>query len=199
LKRALGPGRALASAAGLDPRVGDVTALVGGALLVTVALQLLMGTASLPGSGPGFELLLFQVSLIGAVIYALIRFLGSPRRARVAASETLQASAAGVRPRLMQRLPATFGDKLICMNMEDHYLRVHGVSGSALILMRMRDAVDELDGIDGAQVGRSWWVARDSVRRVLREGRSVRLELENQVTAPVARSRVPELRRRGWL
>lgn len=199
LKRALGAGRALASATGLDPRVGEVAALIGAVLLFTIALQLILSAASIPGSSPSFDLLLFQVSLVAALFYAAIRFVGSPRRVGVAVSETPQVSSSEGQPRLMQRLPATFGDRLICMNMEDHYLRVHGPSGSALILMRMRDAVDEMDGIDGAQISRSWWVARDAIRRVVRDGRSVKFELENGVAAPVARSRIPELRRRGWL
>ena len=55
-----------------------------------------------------------------------------------------------------------------------------------------------LDGIDGAQVHRSWWVARDAVEGVEREGRSVRLVLPRGIAAPVARSRMAELTKAGW-
>ena len=82
--------------------------------------------------------------------------------------------------------------------MEDHYVRAHTVLGSELILLRMRDAVGELEGIDGAQVHRSWWVARDAVEDVKRDGRNLRLVLPGGLEAPVSRARVVELKEAGW-
>jgi DNA-binding LytR/AlgR family response regulator len=70
--------------------------------------------------------------------------------------------------------------------------------GSDLVLLRLRDALGELDGIEGAQVHRSWWVARDAVESVERDGRSVRLVLPRGIAAPVARSRIAELTKAGW-
>ncbi len=102
-------------------------------------------------------------------------------------------------PRLFDRLPPALGTDLVALEMEDHYLRVHTVLGSDLILLRMRDAVAELDGLDGAQVHRSWWVARGAVERVERDGRNVRLVLSQGLVAPVARNMVPVLKTAGWL
>jgi DNA-binding LytR/AlgR family response regulator len=82
--------------------------------------------------------------------------------------------------------------------MEDHYVRAHGPEGSALILMRMRDAVAELDGMAGLQVHRSWWVAREAVERVEKEGDRVRLRLVNGMTVPVARSQIGAVRAQRW-
>lgn len=106
---------------------------------------------------------------------------------------------APVQPRLFDRLPPRLGTELIALEMEDHYLRVHTALGSDLILLRMRDALAELDGLDGAQVHRSWWVARTALRGVLREGRNVRLELRGGLIAPVARNLVPVLKTGGWI
>ena len=40
--------------------------------------------------------------------------------------------------------------------------------------MRLSDAVEELEGLEGAQTHRSWWVARDAVRGVERgDGRAI--------------------------
>ena len=103
------------------------------------------------------------------------------------------------RPRLLDRLPPALGADLVALEMEDHYLRVHTALGSDLILLRMRDAVAELDGLDGAQVHRSWWVLRAAVERVERDGRNVRLVLHRGLTAPVARNMVPVLKAAGWL
>lgn len=99
----------------------------------------------------------------------------------------------------LDRLPPHLGRDLIALEMEDHYVRAHTPAGSTLILMRMRDAVAELSGIDGVQVHRSWWVARDHVTAVNRDGRSVRLLLTGGIEAPVARGQMEPLQAAGWL
>lgn len=102
-------------------------------------------------------------------------------------------------PRLAKRLPAHLGEGVIALKMEDHYVRVHTPIGSTLLLMRLGDALRELDGVDGAQVHRSWWVARHAVARVERTSRSVVLHLVNDMAVPVARNRIADLRSAGWL
>ena len=82
--------------------------------------------------------------------------------------------------------------------MEDHYVRAHTAMGSDLILMRMRDAVSELDGLEGEQVHRSWWVARGAVEDVKRGGRNIRLVLSGGLEAPVSRANVAPLKAGGW-
>lgn len=101
--------------------------------------------------------------------------------------------------RFLDRLPPGTGRDLIALEMQDHYVMAHTASGSALILMRMRDAIEELDGFDGAQVHRSWWVARSAVTSVKRDGRNMRLVLKRGLEAPVARSQVNALQDAGWL
>lgn len=115
------------------------------------------------------------------------------------ASELQPATDPAAPARLYDRLPAALGTDLIALEMEDHYLRVHTAVGSDLILLRMRDAMAELDGLDGAQVHRSWWVCRAAIGRVERDGRNVRLLLSNGLSVPVARNMVPVLKASGWL
>ena len=100
--------------------------------------------------------------------------------------------------RFLERLPLALGTNLIALEMEDHYVRAHTDLGSDLILLRMRDAVAELDGIEGAQVHRSWWVARGAVEGTRREGRNVRLNLTGGLEAPVSRANVAVLKEEGW-
>lgn len=97
------------------------------------------------------------------------------------------------------RLPARLRDQVLCLQMEDHYVRVHTPSGSELVLMPMREAVAALAGLEGLQVHRSWWVARRAVARATAAGRAASLTLTNGLVAPVARNRLADLRARGWL
>jgi DNA-binding LytR/AlgR family response regulator len=67
-----------------------------------------------------------------------------------------------------------------------------------LLLMRLQDAIAELDGLEGMQVHRSWWVARAAVSAIRRDDRSLRIVLENGMEVPVSRSCAPALRRAAW-
>ena len=90
------------------------------------------------------------------------------------------------------------GAEIYAVSAEDHYLRIHTDRGSDLILMRLGDAVGELEGIEGAQTHRSWWVAKSAVTGAERgDGRAV-FTLKNGVQAPVSRTYARVLRREGW-
>ncbi len=97
------------------------------------------------------------------------------------------------------RLPLRLrGARLFAVEAEDHYLRVHTDAGSDLILMRLSDALEELEGLEGAQTHRSWWVARDAVRGASRGDGRATLTLEGGIVAPVSRRYARALREAGW-
>lgn len=102
------------------------------------------------------------------------------------------------RPPFFDRLPPSLGTDLVALEMEDHYVRAHTALGSDLILMRMRDALAELGDLEGAQVHRSWWVARIAVEDMRRDGRNIRLHLTGGLEAPVSRNMAPKLKDSGW-
>ena len=88
---------------------------------------------------------------------------------------------------------------VLCLQMEDHYVRVHTADGSRLVLATLQQAISALGDLRGLQVHRSWWVAAAGVAEVLSDGRNLRLRLTNGVIAPVARSSVAAVRDAGWL
>jgi hypothetical protein len=103
-------------------------------------------------------------------------------------------------PRFLERLPPRlWGAEVYAVEAEDHYLRLHTSKGSDLILMRLSDAIAELDGLAGARTHRSWWVAKAGVADIRRrDGRPVLL-LKDGVEAPVSRTHASALRATGWL
>lgn len=91
-------------------------------------------------------------------------------------------------PALLSRLPPGIGSDVIALETEDHYLRVHAAGGSALILMRMADAVALIDPRLGVQVHRRWWVAQAAVAGMRMEGQKLSLRLINDALVPVGRT-----------
>ncbi|HEX7819979.1 MAG TPA: LytTR family DNA-binding domain-containing protein [Sphingobium sp.] len=105
----------------------------------------------------------------------------------------------GSRARLYARLGPQFIGEVLALESEDHYVRVHGVGGSELLLMRLRDAIAEMDGAPGEQTHRSWWIARDTIAEIVRTGRTLEIVLLDGTHAPVARDSVDRLERSGFL
>lgn len=128
------------------------------------------------------------------VISAAVTALGWLMERRAAAPE---APVIG-RPLLDKLPPRLQRAPLLALQSEDHYLRVHTGAGDALILMRLSDAIAAVEGLDGRQTHRSWWVARQAIDMIARGDGRATLTLSNGVEAPVSRSHAPHLREAGW-
>lgn len=101
--------------------------------------------------------------------------------------------------RFMDRFPTKLkGATLLAVEAEDHYLRLHTDRGSDLILMRLADAIGELEGIEGARTHRSWWVAKAGIVEAARGDGRATLTLKDGTRAPVSRSYAGGLRDAGW-
>ena len=113
--------------------------------------------------------------------------------------QTHAAPAGSAPARFPDRLPTKLrGAAIRAVQAEDHYLRIHTDRGSDLILMRLSDALEELEGLEGSQTHRSWWVSKDAVRDVARGDGRATLTLDGGVTAPVSRRYARALREAGW-
>lgn len=134
----------------------------------------------------------WPVFLVTAVMTVIGHMLDRPTETHAGAPEAAPA-------RFLDRLPPRLrGAALHAVQAEDHYLRLHTDRGSDLILMRLSDAVAELEGLEGAQVHRSWWVARDAVTGARRGDGRATLTLKGGIEAPVSRRYAPALRKAGW-
>ena len=125
----------------------------------------------------------------------------APEAASAPRAQPPAAEAAPVTPGggFLDRLPARLGRDLVCLQMEDHYVRVHTDRGSDLVLIPLKQAVSELAGVEGLQVHRSWWVARRALAGAAQQGRNHVLRLTNGLEVPVARTAVAKARAEGWL
>ena len=88
--------------------------------------------------------------------------------------------------------------RLIAVEADDHYVRVHTDAGSELVTMRFSEAVEELSRAYGYRLHRSWWVAAEAIEAVrwTRGGGEVRLA--GGTVAPVSRSYAAALKSAGW-
>jgi hypothetical protein len=88
---------------------------------------------------------------------------------------------------------------LLAIGAEDHYVRLITDQGEDLILMRFSDALRETNDIDGAQIHRSWWVAKHAIAKFDKKPEGGNIILHNGLTVPVSRRYLKDLKARGWL
>lgn len=132
------------------------------------------------------------VTVISVVMVAI--------NALVARADRLVAVSPPAPPRFLERLPLKLrGAEVWAVESEDHYLRLHTSKGQDLILMRLADALVELEGIEGTQVHRSWWVARDAIADARRGDGRATLTLKDGSEVPVSRTYARILREKGWI
>ncbi len=195
-------GRWLSAALGVSPLIGIGLALAVAAVPMTLLVATMFSGFDVRAALRWDDLgqLYFQVWLIGFLTSGLFMLLFREQEdvPSVAAVPLTEAPLLSAKPAFHDRLPPGFGT-LLALKGEDHYVRAISTMRDELILVRLRDAMAELEGEDGMQVHRSWWVARAAVASVRREGRAATLILSNDTEVPVAREKLPALRAAAWL
>ena len=187
-----------------------VTALPGtGTVWLVMAIYLSYQPSDIAGVIELYTQVLVLHLIIGSLVYHLIeRKLWQRQVAREASAPESPARRermhtepeAAPEPALLARLPALSRAELLHLRMQDHYVEVHTTAGSGLLLLRFRDALREVEDVNGLQVHRSHWVARNAVAAVeRRRGGRVVLRLVNGARVPVSRSFAPALKNRGWI
>ena len=168
--------------------VASVAIAIPFSAVVALAGRIALNTHYTASAIPGLLASVTVVSLVMVAINVL-----ADRQAHGATSASAEP------PKFLDRLPLKLrGAEVWAVEAEDHYLRLHTSRGQDLILMRLSDAIAELEGIEGAQAHRSWWVARDAITAARRGDGRATLTLKDGAQVPVSRTHARLLRERGW-
>ena len=167
--------------------ISSVVLSIPYSIVVGVVLQVLVGQAFRLGDMPRLILVVTAISAVMVTLNVLVE------RQGVTSASTEPA-------KFLARLPLKLrGAEVWAVEAEDHYLRLHTSKGQDLILMRLSDAIAELEGIEGAQAHRSWWVAREAITDAVRGDGRATLTLKDGAEVPVSRTYARLLRQRGWI
>lgn len=90
------------------------------------------------------------------------------------------------------------GARLVAIEADDHYLRVHTDAGAELVTLRFAAALEELSGAHGFRTHRSWWVAAEAVEGARWRRGGGELRLAGGLVAPVSRTYAPTVKAAGW-
>jgi hypothetical protein len=176
------------------PRLLAVSALMTPPVMLLVALTNVW-LAGMRLSFGNFWQPWFQVFLVCFAAMLLRQLVWAERQAAPAPpAETMDPTTAFRQRLSAKRRPA----RLLAVEAEDHYLRVHTDQGSELITARFADALDELSGAGGFRTHRSWWVAADAIEAVRWKRGRGEAALAGGLKAPISRSNAAALKEAGW-
>lgn len=89
---------------------------------------------------------------------------------------------------ILRQVPPRLGTDIVALQAEDHYVRVYTLAGSALVRYRFKDAVEELRGLSGRRVHRSFWVRDRHVERTRTLGDGLEIVMSTGLRVPVSRA-----------
>ena len=153
--------------------------------VVAWTLEVVFGRSTPPGQLVSLYLSVAAVQLAIAGI-AVWRFLAPDRPAPPVEDPNTD--------QFFARVPERLGRDLLALEAQDHYLLVHTRRGSTLIHMRLSEAVQILPPQLGFQAHRRWWVARDEVAGLRRNGHQTLIELTSGLAVPVGRTYLAAVR-----
>lgn len=171
------------------------TSAVAPALAAIPATLVAAGAAALllPGPLSARRLLAFYPAalILSLLLLALLRL--TARRQFIVEVAPAAAPDDTVPDFLAARLPPRLArSRLLAVEAQDHYLRVATRDGDALIHSRFADALEALERSDGAQVHRSWWVARPAIEAMRFANGRGELTLLDGRAVPVSRRFAPQ-------
>lgn len=102
-------------------------------------------------------------------------------------------------PRLLARLPEAMVGEIMHLSGQDHHVEVRTCRGVCHIRLRLRDAISEMDGIDGLCTHRSHWVALAAVAGHDRVDFRPVLVLVDGTQVPISRKYAPDVEARGLI
>lgn len=153
--------------------------------VVAWMLEVVFGRSTPPGRLVSLYLSVASVQLVIAGI-ALWPFIATGKSAPPAEEPNTD--------QFFERVPDRLGRELVALEAQDHYLMVYTRRGSALIHMRLSEAVQILPPQLGFQTHRRWWVARKEVSGLRRAGNRTLIELPESLTVPVGRTYLAAVR-----
>lgn len=166
--------------------VGSLLAALPGAAIVIFVERAFRGLAFKADVMPH---LWFKIACIGFFFCAIEfgswgRRTSAPEAPRENTEEPVPPSTF-VRTKLHDRLPAGRG-AIISLSMQDHYVEVTSEGGVDLILLRLSDAMRELEDVAGLRLHRSHWAALDHILSVGKSGQRWWAHLSDGRSLPVS-------------
>jgi len=140
------------------------------------------------------------ITLIVCICVGLIRYEVQKLRSFAEAESGTLAVMQAVpkyRPAFLDRIEPRLGGAVLRVSADDHYLHVVTTEGQGRVLMRFRDAMDDLAEVPGFRIHRSHWVAETELVKVRPEGRRFLATLASGETLPVSTAYIDDLRRAG--
>ena len=142
----------------------------------------------------------FNTFILSAAVFVLRRQVSpeEPGVYLVSEPEPEPAAEDVATPRLWRRLPAEMQGEVLRISANNHHVDVVTIRGTTALRMRLVDAIDEMEPVEGYCTHRSHWVARAAITGIERSGADkLFVLLTNGEKIPISRKYRPGLEEAG--
>jgi len=99
------------------------------------------------------------------------------------------------RPALLKRLERyPDANEILALSAQDHYVEVTTDLGKELCLMRLEDAILEIEPEKGYRIHRSHWVAKSAIRDLIKQGATTKVVLVDGRKLSVSQARLSDFK-----
>lgn len=141
---------------------------------------------------------MFNTFLISAAVLVVHRRICEAAPGAYLLNDSGFVGSAQDQPRLLRRLSEDQRGQVLRLTAKDHYVEIVSDKGVAKIRMRLADAIDEMEPIEGYCTHRSHWVVRSAIVEIDRENpQKLFVVLSNGDRVPVSRKYRPDLEQAG--
>lgn len=179
--------------ASLSPKMREIVTIIVVATVFAPLFWLLLWATTMfaVGMAPRFAAALQFGVIFGAALLLVRRGVGVTG-ARSPRSENQC-------PRLLRRLPADAKGQILRLSARNHYVDVVTTTGTHTIRMRLTDAINEMEPLQGHCAHRSHWVVETGIAATERHDGKLHLRLSNGDLVPVGRKYRPALEEAGLI
>ncbi|WP_306152739.1 LytTR family DNA-binding domain-containing protein [Roseovarius sp. MMSF_3281] len=185
-----------------NPLIFDVAATLLMTLVFAPMVWALRSTVDIMSGIPPVQFLDVSVNtfVIAGLVFVTRRHTVATGHGTYLSPRQEVAAMPGRQPRLQRRLSEKTTGTIIRLSSRDHHVDVVTTEAQETLRMRLSDAIDEMEPVEGYCTHRSHWVARDAIVE-LDKGQpgKVFLVLVNGDRVPVSRKFRPDLEAAGIL
>ncbi|MGB1361380.1 MAG: LytTR family DNA-binding domain-containing protein [Alphaproteobacteria bacterium] len=100
---------------------------------------------------------------------------------------------------IMLNIPMPKRGQLWALQAQDHYVNIITSKGSHLIYIKFNEALKQTGNIDGIQISRSYWVAKNGLQDIIKQSGKNICILKDGTKIPIAKNHLDNIKNKKWI
>lgn len=141
----------------------------------------------------------FSVLTDAIIIYVIIVIAAFIIHQQILKIENLISIEKNYCPNILKSIPLPKRGELWALQANDHYVNIITSKGNHMVYSSLSDAIAQTTPVNGVRIHRSFWVAENSLKDIVRKNNRYVCILKNDMEVPVSRQGMAHIKNLGWI